>query len=66
MNTKFYTLEQSQLVLVQMLFEHKIDNEYVILNKYNNYCDIVQYSQKYQNVHFVSVPQNKLDTTKEL
>ena len=66
MNTKFYTIEQSQMLLLQMLFEHKIDNEYTILSKYNNMCDIAQYSEKYQNIHLVTVPQNKLDSRKEL
>lgn len=66
MNTKFYTLEQSQLVLIQMLFEHKIDNEYVVLSQFNNLCDIAQYSSKYQNIHFVTVNHNRLDPSKEL
>lgn len=66
MNTKFYTLEQNQVEYIRILFEHKIDNEYVILNQFNNLCDIAQYSSKYQNVHLVTVPIQKLDSRKEL
>lgn len=66
MNTKFYTLEKDQVQLVQRLFVNENDNEYIILSRYKDYADICQYSSKYQNVHIVSVPVNKLDSSKEL
>lgn len=51
---------------LKMLFENKIDNQYYILNSYKEFSDIVQYSAKYMNIHFVSVPTSKLDKAKEL
>lgn len=66
MNTKFYTLEEDQVFNIRKLFARANDNEYFVLNSFKNLSDIVQYSSKYQNVHIITVPTDKLLPSQEL
>lgn len=59
--TKFFTIEDNQLPYIVQLMKRQVDQEYVILRCSNGYADICQYSGKYQNVHLVTVPENRLD-----
>lgn len=61
-----FFVEDNQVKLLQMLFDRKNDNEYIVLSSNGRLTDIAQYSMKYQNIHFVSVPSDKLDKSKEL
>lgn len=63
---KLYFIEYSDMKKIEQLFTHKFDNEYIVLNSNGNLSDIAQYSEKYQNVHFATVPCNKLDPSMRL
>lgn len=63
---KIYKLEESDLLKAWNLFENKRDNQYIVIGENNGYCDIVQWSNKYQNVHIVTVHKDRLDPSKEL
>ena len=58
---KFFHIEAKNLPLLNELMERGNDNEFIVLSVYNNIVDIAQYSQKYGNIHFVSVPHDRLD-----
>lgn len=63
---KMYYIEDYQVGQICELFTRKNDNEYIVLCSNGQVSDIAQYTDKYQNVHIVSVPISKLDTTKRL
>lgn len=58
---KMFFLEAEDLEKVRNLFNLRQDGAFYQIRSANGYSDIVQYSQKYQNVHFVTVPTNKLN-----
>ena len=57
----FFFIEEANMNLISDLFANRINDQYVILNQNNGYSDIVQYSEKYQNVKVVTVMTRNLD-----
>lgn len=63
---KMYILSARQIEGINTLMSRKKDNEYLVLHKFNEYVDIVQYSAKYNNVHICTVYEKKLDPSTKL
>lgn len=60
---QFTIIKQEDLQTINQLNKLKKDNSYRVLNEFNGYSTIIQYSTKYDNFHIVSVPTDKLDET---
>lgn len=58
---QFTVLKQEELETINAINRMKINDAYVVLNEYNGYSTICQYSQKYDNFHIVSVKTENLD-----
>lgn len=63
---KFFTIKEDKVRYLSLLMERKNPNEFVVLSEYNEFVDICQYSEKYQNLHIISVPSGRLDWSKRL
>lgn len=63
---KFTIISQEQLETINVMNNMKIDNLYSVLDEYEEYSTIVQYSKKYDNFHIVSVKTENLDKTKSI
>lgn len=63
---KLFFVEEKDLVKLKTLMDRKVDNEYIVLGTNGTLTDIAQYSAKYMNIHFASVPSFKLDKANEL
>lgn len=61
---KMYFVSEADLETLHRLFEYRTDGMYFELRSYNNFVDIAQYSQKYRDVHFITVHRDKLDPKK--
>lgn len=62
----FYFIEEEDMQAIQQLFENKINYQYYVLSISGEYCDIVQWTDKYQNVKFITVKNTSLDKRNEL
>lgn len=62
----FFYIEEDKLPLLEKLFKNKTDGQFGVLNYGNNFVDIAQYSDKYQNVKIITVHESKLDWKREL
>ena len=62
----FFILEPYQLQQIEKLFKEKINNSYVILTQSKGYCDIAQYSDKFQTVKLICVREENLSLELEL
>lgn len=56
-----FAITEKNLVGVNALAKHKLDGEFIILSYSGSFCDIAQWSDKYQNVKILTVPTSKLD-----
>lgn len=56
-----FAITEKHLLGVNALAKHKLDGEFVILAYSGSFCDIAQWSDKYQNVKILTVPTSKLD-----
>lgn len=63
---KFYIIPLNDVSKIKLLYSNRINNQYIILNYYEEYSDIAQYSLKYDMVTIKTVKTSNLDTTKEL
>lgn len=61
-----FTITEDKLARVNQLARNKCDGEYVILTMSNGFCDIAQWSDKYQNVKIITLPYDRLDSTMRL
>lgn len=59
--SKFFYIEEELIKSVNLLFRNKFDGQFVILSKGARFSDIAQWSDKYNNVRIVTVPNDKLD-----
>lgn len=66
MASKFFHFDENKLMLINKLFMRQIDNEFVVLQESQTFCDIAQWSSKFKDVHIVTVPRDKLDFRNEL
>lgn len=64
--SKFTVLRQEALLGINLINTLKQNNMYVVLDEYNGYSTICQYSQKYDNFHIVSVKTENLDPKIEM
>lgn len=61
-----FAITENKRDWVNKLFERKCDGEYIVLNMSNGFCDIAQWSDKYQNVKILTLPIESLDKTMRL
>lgn len=54
-------MEEYQVPYLRLLFDRKIDGEFFILQSNGGYCDIAQYSSKFQTIKFISCREDRLD-----
>lgn len=64
--SKFIILDRDSIYNLRPLYEAKNDNAYIVLEEYNGYSTIAQYSYKYDNIKIVTVLTDNLDKNKAL
>lgn len=64
--TKFTVLRQEALIGINLINTIKHDNMYVVLDEYNGYSTICQYSSKYDNFHIITVQTDRLNPKMKL
>lgn len=57
---KFFNIEGEQLARINRLYQRQVDGEYIILGQANGFTDIAQWSEKYMNIHIVTVRSENL------
>lgn len=63
---KMILIKQDALESINIINKLKVDNMFVVLEEYNGFSTICQYSKKYNNFHVVSVKTENLDKSMEL
>lgn len=63
---KLTIIKQDVLDSINVINKLKIDNMYVVLDEYNGYSTICQYTKKYDDFHIVSVKSENLDRSNEM
>lgn len=63
---KMILLKQDAIESINIINKLKIDNMYVVLEEYNGFSSIAQYSSKYDTFRIVTVQSENLDRSKEL
>lgn len=58
---KMFCVDDYSVSQIQRLINRKVDQEYIIIQKWDKYCDIAQWCDKYQNVRIITVPADKLE-----
>lgn len=56
-----FAITEDHLEKVIKIARSKQEGEFVILSYGGTFCDIAQWSNKYQNIKIVTVPTSKLD-----
>ena len=56
-----FAITDEHLKSVNKVAQNKRDGEFVILSYGGSFCDIAQWSDKYQNVKIITVPTSRLD-----
>ena len=59
-----FAITDEHLEKVNKIARNKFDGEFVILSYGGTFCDIAQWSDKYQNVKIITVPTSRLDMSK--
>ena len=62
----FFRIPLKCVPAITVLCEHKIDGEYVIINRSDDFCDIVQYSSRWHNLRVICVRAENLKKENEL
>lgn len=62
----FTIIKRNDLDEMKMLYAMRQDNAYIVLDEYNEYSTIAQYSSKYDQVKVISVKTANLDPSKRL
>ena len=63
---KFTIIKQKTVDELSMLYHMKVDNAYIVLEEFNEFSTIAQYSAKYNQVKLITVKTENLDKTKRL
>ena len=63
---QFTIIKRDVVDQLLMLYKMKVDNEYVVVEEFNGYSTIFQYSSKYDQVKMISVKTENLDPLKRL
>lgn len=58
---KLIIIKQENLESINVMNHLKQNDSYIVLNEYNGYSTICQYSQKYDNFHIVDVKSENLN-----
>lgn len=61
-----FAITEDKKMAINMLFQNKCEGEFVVLSMSNGFCDIAQWSDKYQNVKILTLPSDRLDMTMRL
>lgn len=59
-------IKQEHIDEMYMLMRMKQDNAYIVLNEYNGYSTICQYTSRYDNLHIVNVKTENLKNDSRL
>lgn len=63
---KFTVLSKEVVDELTMLYQMRIDNSYIVVDEYNEFSVICQYSSKYDQVKMITVRTENLDPVKRL
>lgn len=63
---KMVILKQDDLESINIINKLKVDSMYIVLNEYEGYSTICQYTRKYDGFHIIQVKSEKLDRSKQL
>ena len=63
---KFTIIKREHLDMMKMLYAMKEDNAFIIVDEFNGYSTIAQYSSKYDQVKLIDVKSENLDISKRL
>lgn len=63
---KFTIIRRELVDELGMLYHMKVDNAYVVVEEFNEFSTIAQYSAKYDQVKLITVKTENLDKTKRL
>lgn len=58
---KFTIIREEKLEGLSLLYRMKIDNQYVVVEEFNGFSTIFQYSKKYDQVKMITVQTSALD-----
>lgn len=61
-----FSITEEKFKLLPLLISFKSDNEFVILKDDRDFCDIAQWSNKYQNIKILTVRKDNLDMRYEI
>ena len=61
-----FAITEKQLESVNKIARDKLEGEFIILTYSSSFCDIAQWSDKYQNVKILTVPTSRLDMSKSV
>ena len=61
-----FAITEKQLDAVNKIARNKFEGEFTILSYSGSFCDIAQWSDKYQNVKILTVPTSRLDMSKSV
>lgn len=63
---KFTIISKDKVDEILMLYKMQVDNSYIVLEEYNEFSTICQYSSKYDQVKMITVKTENLDKSKWL
>ena len=63
---KFTIISKDKVDELLMLYKMQVDNSYIVLEEYNEFSTICQYSSKYDQVKMITVKTENLDKSKWL
>lgn len=63
---KFTIISRDKVDELLMLYKMQVDNSYIVLEEYNEFSTICQYSSKYDQVKMITVKTENLDKSKWL
>lgn len=61
-----FCITEDKMDKVVQLSRNKLDGEFVVLTVSNGFCDIAQWSDKYQNVKIITLPYDRLNMSMRL
>ena len=63
---KMFCVDENNVFQIGRLLKRQVDQEYIILSKWDKFADIAQWCDKYQNVRIITVPLERLDKNMHL
>lgn len=62
----FFFIEDYQVPYLTTLIQNKKNGQYVVLARSNGFCDIAQYSDKFENIKIITVREEALNPNDKL